>query len=58
MGWDRETTLSQLAIKAGLPADAWRAGAELAVFTTSHYRAPYPPGNWSENRELSAKQAQ
>jgi len=58
MGWDRETTLSQLAIKAGLPADAWRAGAELAVFATSHYRAPYPPGNGSENRELSAKQAQ
>ncbi len=34
-GWDRETMLSYLcAHKAGLPADAWKAGADLYVFTT------------------------
>jgi len=45
MGWDRETTLSQLALKAGLPADAWRDGATFQVFTTLHYQAPFvsPP---------------
>lgn len=31
-GWDRETFLSRLAQKAGLPPDAWRS-AELSVFT-------------------------
>lgn len=34
-GWDRETMLNYLCLhKAGLPADAWRCGAELWVFTT------------------------
>jgi len=34
-GWDRDTMLSYLcAHKAGLPADAWRRGADLYVFTT------------------------
>jgi MEMO1 family protein len=42
MGWDRETTLSQLALKAGLPAGGWREGAAFEVFTTSRYRAPFP----------------
>ena len=42
MGWDLETTLSQLAIKAGLPADAWRDGASFEVFTSTAYQAPYP----------------
>jgi len=32
LGWDRETTLSQLSLKAGLPADAWREGATFHVF--------------------------
>jgi len=33
-GWDRETMLTELcAHKAGLPADAWRTGARLYVFT-------------------------
>lgn len=41
MGWDRETTLSQLALKAGLPADAWREGASFEIFTSAEYRAPY-----------------
>ncbi len=32
-GWDRETTLNHLALKAGLPQDAWRHGnAEFEVF--------------------------
>ena len=31
-GWDRETMLDHLALKAGLPADAWRRGASLQVF--------------------------
>jgi AmmeMemoRadiSam system protein A len=31
--WDRETFLSQTCMKAGLPPDAWRRGAELQAFT-------------------------
>jgi AmmeMemoRadiSam system protein A len=34
-GWDRDTMLDILcAQKAGLPADAWRRGAQLEVFTS------------------------
>jgi len=36
-GWNREQTLSALAEKAGLPADAWREGARLSVFTAQSY---------------------
>jgi AmmeMemoRadiSam system protein A len=32
-GWDRETFLSAVCEKAGLPGDAWRSGAELYSFT-------------------------
>ncbi|MGE5190121.1 MAG: AmmeMemoRadiSam system protein A [Gemmatimonadota bacterium] len=32
-GWDRETFLSQVCLKAGLPGNAWRTGAELYSFT-------------------------
>ena len=32
-GWDRETFLAQVCLKAGLPRDAWRKGAELYSFT-------------------------
>ncbi len=32
-GWDRETFLDQVCVKAGLPRDAWRRGAELFGFT-------------------------
>lgn len=42
-GWDREATLTHLARKAGLPADAWRNGAELQVFESEKLAAPYPP---------------
>lgn len=31
-GWDLETTLAHLAMKAGLPPDAWREGAQFFVF--------------------------
>lgn len=31
-GWDLATTLDHLALKAGLPAGAWREGAEFQVF--------------------------
>jgi AmmeMemoRadiSam system protein A len=31
-GWDRETTLNHLAIKAGLAADDWRQGAQFAIY--------------------------
>jgi len=31
--WDRETFLAQTCLKAGLPPDAWRRGAELQAFT-------------------------
>ncbi len=31
-GWDRETFLDQVCLKAGLPPDAWRTGAELYCF--------------------------
>jgi AmmeMemoRadiSam system protein A len=31
-GWDRETFLNQACLKAGLPPDAWKKGAEISVF--------------------------
>nr|MBC8426681.1 AMMECR1 domain-containing protein [bacterium] len=31
-GWDRDTMLSHLAMKAGLEPDAWREGASFQVF--------------------------
>jgi AmmeMemoRadiSam system protein B/AmmeMemoRadiSam system protein A len=30
--WDRETFLDQACVKAGLPPDAWKKGAEISVF--------------------------
>ena len=30
--WDRETFLCQACVKAGLPPDAWKKGAEISVF--------------------------
>ena len=41
MGWDCPETLRQLSLKAGLPEDAWRNGAELKVFTSQKF-APSP----------------
>ncbi len=31
-GWSRETFLNQACVKAGLPPDAWKRGAEISVF--------------------------
>lgn len=31
-GWDLETTLTHLAVKGGMPADAWKEGAQFQVF--------------------------
>lgn len=36
-GWDRETFLRQTCLKAGLPGDAWKRGAEIRVFTVDHF---------------------
>lgn len=36
-GWDRDTFLSHTCVKAGLPADAWRRGVEIQVFTVDHF---------------------
>jgi AmmeMemoRadiSam system protein A len=36
-GWNRETFLRQTCLKAGLPGDAWRRGAEIRVFTVDHF---------------------
>lgn len=36
--WDRETFLAQTCLKAGLPPDAWRRGAELQAFTAEIFR--------------------
>lgn len=39
-GWDLATFLSQLSLKAGLPADAWRSGAIFEVFTADVFSEP------------------
>jgi hypothetical protein len=31
-GWDRETFLAQTSIKAGMPAEAWKEGADIYIF--------------------------
>ena len=36
-GWERETFLGQTCHKAGLPADAWRSGAQLLAFTAESF---------------------
>lgn len=35
--WDRETFLRQTCVKAGLPGDAWKHGAEIQIFTVDHF---------------------
>ncbi|MFA9452556.1 MAG: AmmeMemoRadiSam system protein A, partial [Candidatus Aminicenantaceae bacterium] len=37
-GWDRQTFLQQACLKAGLPQDAWRSGAEIQVFEAQVFR--------------------
>ncbi|MBF0153990.1 MAG: AmmeMemoRadiSam system protein B [Magnetococcales bacterium] len=41
--WDRDTTLTNLAIKAGLPGDAWKENAQFEVFTTQTIKESAPP---------------
>jgi len=42
-GWSRDVLLSRLCQdKAGLPADAWRRGARLYVFTVQSFSSPAP----------------
>ena len=40
-GWSREETLSYLARKAGLPADAWKQDASFELFTSQKFSLPY-----------------
>ena len=37
-GWDRETFLNQACVKAGLPPDAWKKGAEISTFEAIVFR--------------------
>ena len=39
--WNREQLLNQLAMKAGLPEDAWKEGTSFKVFRTRKFSAPY-----------------
>lgn len=45
--WDRQQFLEETCIKAGLPADAWRQGATIQVFTAQVFSEPEdcPPGS-------------
>lgn len=36
-GWDREQLLTALALKAGLPGDAWRTGTEFQTFGADYF---------------------
>lgn len=44
LGWDRETFLRQVCVKAGLPEGAWRRGADLHVFTVERIEDGLPVG--------------
>ena len=44
LGWDRETFLRQVCVKAGLPQDAWRRGADLQIFTVERIEDGLPVG--------------
>jgi uncharacterized protein len=37
-GWDRDTFLAHTCLKAGLPPDAWKAGAQLWTFEAEVFR--------------------
>jgi len=41
-GWDRETFLDQVCVKAGLPPSAWRHGATLRAFTAEVFGEEKP----------------
>ena len=44
LGWDRDTFLRQVCVKAGLPQDAWRRGADIQVFTVERIEDGLPVG--------------
>lgn len=44
LGWNRDTFLRQVCLKAGLPPDAWRHGADLQVFTVERIEDGRPVG--------------
>jgi len=48
--WNREQLLNQLAMKAGLPEDAWKEGASFKVFRTRKFSAPYEAPEHLESR--------
>jgi AmmeMemoRadiSam system protein B/AmmeMemoRadiSam system protein A len=37
-GWDRNALMTNLCLKAGLPPDAWKSGAEFWTFRAVHFR--------------------
>ena len=37
-GWDRDTFLQHTCLKAGLPPDSWKKGAELQIFSAEVFR--------------------
>ena len=37
-GWDRNALMENLCLKAGLPRDAWKSGAEFWTFRSIHFR--------------------
>ena len=41
-GWDRDTFLEHTCLKAGLPSDASKHGAEIQVFTVDHFTDGLP----------------
>jgi AmmeMemoRadiSam system protein A len=41
--WDAETFLGQTCVKAGLPSDAWKRGAEIFSFEAQVFGDPSPP---------------
>lgn len=41
-GWDRDTFLEHTCLKAGLPSDAWKHGAQIQVFTVDHFTDGLP----------------
>jgi hypothetical protein len=41
--WDREALMRNLCLKAGLPPDAWKEGAELYTFRSIHFGEPDTP---------------
>ena len=45
-GWDRETMMTHLCRKAGLPEDCWRSEGELFAFRTTLIQEPAPRPQW------------